>query len=85
MYNNINVIKVIESCDWIQQKTISASGYAHSSCRVFDACMRAFDGKPNAEAVTFRVYFNSPVMKAGEVTIHRDGSRESRTTKEVIA
>lgn len=82
MYENINVTGIIEACDWVQQKTICEEGYAHSSCRIFDACMRAFDGRPSVEALTFRVYFNAPVMKAGEVTIHRDGHMEIRTVEE---
>ena len=77
---DINIIGLIDSCDKLQRRTCYAEGCMHSSARCFDACMRAFDRKdlPD-EAVTFRIFLNSPVMKLGEATIHRDGSMEMRT------
>ena len=78
----INVSKLIESCDALQRRTIWKEGFMHSSCMCFDACMRLFDRKTlPAEAVTFRVFFNAPVMKQGEATIHRDGRMEMRTVE----
>ena len=76
---NINIDGVIAACDKIQQRTIPCKGYMHSSVRCFDACMRAFDCKIPAEAITFSIYFNAPVMKQGEATIHRDGTFEMHT------
>lgn len=76
----INISALINSCDALQRRTISKEGFMHSSCRCFDACMRLFDRKKlPAEAVTFQVYFNAPVMKQGEATIYRDGRMEMRT------
>ena len=76
----INIDKLIENCDLLQRRTIYAKDCMHVSAKCFDACMRAFDRKTlPAEAVTFRVFFNTPVMKPGEATIHRDGRMEMRT------
>ena len=80
MTNNINIDKLIEACDTLQRRTIGASGCMHSSSRCFDACMRAFDQKRlPAEAVTFRIFFNAPILKEGRASIHRDGSMEMYT------
>lgn len=77
---DIDIDNLIKSCDLLQQRTISCAGYMHSSVRCFDACMRAFDRKAlPAEAITFAVYFNAPVMKPGKATIYRDGRMEMRT------
>ena len=76
----INITALIDSCDALQRRTIYRPGCMHLSYRAFDACMRAFDCKAlPAEAVTFKVYFNVPVMQEGEATIHRDGRMEMRT------
>lgn len=79
MTHNINIDGVIAACDTLQRRTIPTKGCMHSSVRCFDACMRAFDSKLPAEAVTFRIFLNAPVMKPGEATIHRDGCLEMRT------
>lgn len=77
---NINITALINSCDRLQRLTCWAEGCMHSSARCFDACMRMFDRKDlPAEAVTFKVYLNAPVMKYGEATIHSDGRMELRT------
>ena len=77
---NINIEKLIEACDTLQRRTTYAKGCMHSSSKCFDACMRAFDKHDlPAEAVTFRIFLNAPVMKYGEATIHRDGRMEMRT------
>lgn len=77
---NINVAALIEACDRLQAKTITAKGCMHSSVRCFDACMRAFDNsRLSAQAITFNVYFNAPVLKPGTATIYRDGRIEMRT------
>lgn len=76
---NINIAKLIEFCDFLQQITTSEPGYMHSSCRCFNACMRAFDRKNlPAEAIEFLVFLNSPVMKPGFAQFHRDGSVQIR-------
>ena len=76
---HINIDRLISSCDDLQRRTIYAAGCMHSSARAFDACMRAFDRADlPAEAVTFRVFLNAPVMEYGEITIHRDGCMETR-------
>lgn len=73
MYN-IYIANIHEACDKVANKVTNIG-----SVRLFDACMRAFTGTPKAEAVTFSVFFNAPVMKWGEATIHSDGSCELRT------
>lgn len=76
----INIDNLIKSCDLLQQRTIYAPGYMHTSSRCFDACMRMFDNsKLPANSVTFSVYLNAPIMKPGEATIYRDGHMEMRT------
>lgn len=75
---NINIDKLLDNCQLLQNRTTYAEGCMHSSVRCFDACMRAFDSKPSAEAVTFRIYLNAPIMAYGEATIHRDGRMEMR-------
>lgn len=62
------------ACDKVANKITNLS-----STYLFNACMRAFTGTPKAEAVTFSVFINAPVMKWGEATIHRDGAVELRT------
>lgn len=77
---NINIDKLIESCNILQRHTDPfMEGCLHSSVKAFDACMRAFDRKVlPAEAVTFKVYLSYPVSSYGEATIHRDGRMEIR-------
>lgn len=75
---NINIDKLLDNCQLLQNRTVYAEGCMHSSVRCFDACMRAFDSKLPAEAVTFRIFFNVPIMAYGEATIHRDGRMEMR-------
>ena len=73
----INTDQLIRSCDLLQQRTISLAGYMHTSSRCFDACMRAFDNsKLPANAITFKVYLNAPIMRPGEATLYRDGRME---------
>ena len=80
--SQINIPALIDSCDTLQRRTIWKEGFMHSSARCFDACMRMFDRKNlPAQAVTFRVYFNAPVIKEGEATIYRDGHMEMRTVR----
>ena len=76
---NINISAVIDSCDTLAHRIITVGGKRHGSVFLFDQCMRAFTAKLPAEAVTFSVYYNAPVMKNGEATIHRDGRLECRT------
>lgn len=75
----IDIDRLIDSCDALQRRTTAEPGYMHSSCRCFDACMRAFDCRVPAEAITFSIFLNAPVLKPGEATIYRDGHMEMRT------
>lgn len=75
----INISGVINACDTLSHRIITVGGERRGSAFLFDECMRAFDCKLPAEAVTFSVLINAPVMKAGEATIHRDGRLEMRT------
>lgn len=79
---NTQIQNLIDSCDKLQQRTISAKGFMHSSSKCFDVCMRLFDCEFPAHDVTFNVYFNVPVMKAGFAKIYRDGHMEMWTSKE---
>lgn len=75
----INISGVINACDTLSRRIITVGGERRGSAFLFDQCMRAFDCKLPAEAITFSVFINAPVMKAGEATIHRDGRLEMRT------
>lgn len=75
----INISGVINACDTLSHRIITVGGEHMGSVFLFDKCMRAFDCKLPAEAITFSVFFNTPVMKAGEATIYRDGRLEMRT------
>lgn len=74
----INTQGIIESCDKLAHRIITVGGERHGSSFLFDQCMRAFTAKLPAEAITFSVFYNAPVMKDGEATIHRDGTMECR-------
>lgn len=76
---NIDVSAISEACDTLAQRVITVEGGHHGSTFLFDQCMRAFDAKLPAEAITFSVFINAPVMKDGVATIHRDGRLEMRT------
>ena len=76
---NIEIDRLIDSCVKLQRRTAPEPGYMHSSCRCFDACMRAFDCRVPAEAITFSIFLNAPVLKPGEATIYRDGHMEMKT------
>lgn len=69
-----NLTTIIEACDKVARRITNIS-----SCRLFYSCMKAFEGTPKAEAVTFSVFLNAPVMRWGEATIHNDGRVEMRT------
>ena len=75
----INVSGVNNACDTLSHRIITVGGERHGSAFLFDKCMRAFDCKLPAEAITFSVFINYPVMSPGEATIHRDGRLEMRT------
>ena len=77
---DININAVAAACDRIISKTVTREGTRHGSAWLFDQCMRAFDFKAlPAQAITFKVFFNAPVMREGEATIYRDGRVEFRT------
>ncbi|MBP5461177.1 MAG: hypothetical protein J6Y20_03535 [Lachnospiraceae bacterium] len=76
----LNTSAVSEACDKVSRKVTTICGTHHGSAWLFDQCMRAFDSKAlPAQAITFSVFFNSPVMLDGEATIYRDGRVELRT------
>ena len=76
----INIDRLYESCKALQRRTIIHDGCMHSATRCFNACMRAFDRHTlPAEAITFSIFLNVPIMKPGEATIYRDGRMEMRT------
>lgn len=77
---NTALDNLLKSCDRVQRLTIPGEGYMHSSCRCFDACMRSFTGQLPARSVTFRVFFNAPVMKPGYAKFFSDGHVEFFTT-----
>lgn len=78
----LNVGEIIKACDRLQRLTVQADGCMSSSVRCFDACMRAFDSAAlPAQAITFKVFLNAPVMEYGEITIYRDGHMEIRRTE----
>lgn len=77
---NINIDKLIASCDSLAHKIVTIGGEHHGSSFIFNQCMRAFDCKAlPAEAITFSVFLNAPVMKDAEATIYRDGTLEIHT------
>lgn len=72
---NLNTDAIIQACDTLASRLAPHEGCYTSSCRFFDACMRAFDNKRlPAQAVKFRVFYNAPVMKLGTATIDREGN-----------
>lgn len=70
---------ILKACDTVARRVSLIGGEFHGSAFLFDKCMRAFTGTLPAEAVTFSVFINTPVMKPGEATIHNDGRIEMRT------
>ena len=75
----LNISAVLTACDFVASKIVTIEGEYHGSTWLFNQCMRAFDHKAlPAEALTFSVFLNAPVMANGEATIHRDGRTEIR-------
>ena len=70
--------KIIQACDKVHRRVTKIEGKHHGAAFLFDQCMRAFTAKLPAEAITFSVFINAPVMKPGTATIHRDGRVEMR-------
>lgn len=65
---------LLANCHELERLTTYAGKeYMHNSARCFDACMRAFDCSTPARSVTFKVFFDAPVMKEGTATIYRSG------------
>ena len=73
-----NTQGILADCDKVARRCTTIAGGYHGSAWLFNQVMRAFDFPPT-EAVTYEVFINAPVMKPGEVTIHRDGHMEMRT------
>ena len=77
---DIDIANVLKACDTLSQRIITIGGKYHGSAFIFDQCMRAFDCKSlPAQAVTFDIFINAPVMKPGRATIYRDGRLEMHT------
>lgn len=70
---------ILNATDTISHRCASICGTFHGSSWLFDKVVRYFEAEPAAESITFPVMIGSPVLKAGEATIHRDGSFEMRT------
>lgn len=49
--------------------------------RIFTACMRMFDAKLPAKAVTFQVFYAAPINHIGYATISRDGELVCRLSE----
>ena len=77
---NTNIDKLLDNCQLLQNRTIYAEGCMHSSTRCFDACMRAFDAKVPAQSITFKIYFNAPILAESEATFYRAGRMEMKLT-----
>lgn len=75
---NLHISNIINACDTLARRITTIGGEFHGSSWIFDQCMRAFDNALPAQAITFSVFINSPVMKAGEATIFSDGRFEMR-------
>lgn len=69
-----NLTAIIEACDKVARRITNIPSH-----RMLYNCMKAFEGTLKAEAVTFSVFLNAPVMRWGEATIHNDGRVEMRT------
>lgn len=84
---NTSISNLLNSCDLLQNRTIEAGReYMHSSSQCFNACMRQFDRASNAaEAITFRIFLNAPVMMEGRARIFRDGTMQMWTGTEEYA
>ena len=75
MYDEINVSKLIDTCDSLARRVITIGGKYHGSVFLFDQCMRAFTNKHlPAQAITFSVYLGYPVNYDGFARIDRDGN-----------
>ena len=62
----------------INNRCVEFGGRQASAVSIYNQIMRAFAHQAT-ESVTYAVTFNAPVSKAGEVTVHRDGSVEMQT------
>lgn len=62
----------------INNRCVKFGGRLTSVTCIYNQIMRAFAHQAT-ESVTYAVTFNAPVSKAGEVTVHRDGSVEMQT------
>ena len=79
---SLNTEEIIRACYFLSHKIVSVEGIHSGSIFqfLFNQCMMVFTNKNlPAEAITFSVYFNVPVMKDGEATIYRDGKLEMHT------
>ena len=78
---NINISKLIESCDLLSQRCARIADTHHGSSWLFDKLMRTFESSSACTSVTIPVFINAPVMSKGEATVGRDGSLSMRTVK----
>ena len=76
---NKQIDDILRACDTLSRRICSIGGERHGSAYIFNQCMRAFDAKLPAEAITFSVFINAPVMRPGVATVHSDGRLEMHT------
>ena len=76
----ININEIINASQKLYIRTTryfdDPSGNTHSAVFIFNQCMKAFNAKLPAEAITFSVFYAHPVSMPGTATIHRDGRLE---------
>lgn len=79
---NINTIKLIDACDYVQRHCIKIADTYHGSAWLFDKLMRLFETETSCTSVTIPVILNAPILSNGEATIGRDGSVQLRRSEE---
>ena len=73
--SNINISALLNASATLAHRITRMEGGAHGSAWIFNQCMRAFDrNELPAQAVTFTVFYNAPVMRGGIATIDRGGN-----------
>ena len=69
---DINVDKLITTCDTIARRCTRIADTGHGSAWLFDKLMRAFEASPACVSITIPVYVN--LVGEGNAEIGRDGS-----------
>ena len=75
---NMDILGIIEAADKIARRCVTICNTYHGSAWLTDKVIRFFESERCANAITFPVYINAPVMQNGEATIYRDGAFEMR-------